>query len=268
MPTRNEEANLARCLECLKDFPEIVVVDSGSTDGTVAIAEAHGARVVPFVWNGRFPKKRNWALRNVELQHPWVLFIDADEFVPAGFAQEVAAPLQAADAVGYWLNYRNTFLGRQLRFGDRFRKLALFRRDAGEYERIEDLNWSSLDMEVHEHPILNGRVGEIRTRIVHEDFKGMEAYLARHNAYSTWEAKRYLHLRRDGDGWAALTRRQRIKYRLLGSWLLGPSYFLAAYICKLGFLDGKAGLLLALHKMMYFLQIKAKIDELAAKREG
>ena len=77
IPVKNEEKNLPRCLSLLKDFSEVIVVDSHSTDKTPQIAEEYGCSLIEFTWNGRFPKKRNWVLRNVELQNTWVLFLDA-----------------------------------------------------------------------------------------------------------------------------------------------------------------------------------------------
>ena len=115
-------------------------------------------------------------------------------------------------------------------------------------------------MEVHEHPVLQGEVGVMNNAIIHNDYKGYETYLARHNAYSSWEAERYLSI--DQKAMQHMTRRQRLKYRLLGSWLLGPLYFFGAYFIKGGLLDGKEGFMLAINKMMYFMQIKCKIEEL------
>lgn len=267
IPVRNEAANLGACLDALGGaFGEVVVVDSGSTDGTADIALEHNARVVQFTWSGGFPKKRNWVLRNTPLAHEWVLFLDADEVVTPEFVEELRGALPATDCVGFWLDYRNTFMGRWLRFGDRFCKLALFRKDAGEYERIDDRGWSDLDMEVHEHPVLSGPVGELQSRILHRDFKGMDAYVKRHESYALWEAHRFLALRRDES--APLTRRQRLKYRLLDSRLLGPLYFVVCYFLKLGILDGRAGFWFAWHKMRYFLRIKANIDALRRGGQG
>lgn len=264
---KNEERNIRRCLEALKGCTEILVVDSGSTDATATLAESLGAKVVQFQWNGQFPKKRNWVLRNLKLSNPWVLFLDADEVVSPAFLREVEAALASTAHAGFWLRFDNYFLGHRLRHGDAFRKLALIKVGAGEYERIEDEHWSKLDMEVHEHPILNGTIGEIATPIEHNDFKGLHAYIHRHNEYSTWEARRYLALTSDaGFRWETLTERQRRKYRNLARWWLAPAYFLAAYFLKRGFLDGAPGFLLAVHKMIYFFQIRLKILELQRAR--
>ena len=81
VPVKNEAATLRACLASVSFAEEVVVVDSASTDGTTAIAEAAGARVVQFVWNGKFPRKKNWALENTPWQNEWILIVDADERV-------------------------------------------------------------------------------------------------------------------------------------------------------------------------------------------
>ena len=161
IPVKNEEKNLPVCLELLKDFTEVVVVDSNSTDRTPEIVEQYGRKLVNFTWNGQFPKKRNWTLRNVALRNEWVLFLDADEFVTEDFKAELARTIAHTDCVGFWVNYVNDFMGKVLKHGAVMPKLPLFRVGAGEYEFIDEKQWSHLDMEIHEHPILNGKVGVI-----------------------------------------------------------------------------------------------------------
>jgi hypothetical protein len=153
-------------------------------------------------------------------------------------------------------------MGKKLRGGDPFRKLALFRVGAGEYEKIEEDNWSHLDMEVHEHPVLEGTVGEIKIPIEHNDFRGLKHYIAKHNEYSSWEAARYLRLmKQQGTEWNGLTERQKKKYGNLAKWWFAPAYFIATYIFKKGFIDGVEGLNFALLKAIYFYQIRLKIKE-------
>lgn len=264
--SKNEESNIGKCLSLLSDFDEVVVVDSESTDKTLEIAKTAGVKTINFKWNGKFPKKRNWCLRNVILRNKWVLFLDADEFVTESFKTELKKKIPKTKYHGYWLTYHNHFMGKKLRHGDMMRKLALFRLGSGEYERIEEDSWSHLDMEVHEHPIIEGQIGMIKAPINHYDYKGLDAYIERHNAYSTWEANRYLALKR--KKFTGLTRRQRMKYALMGSWLLGPLYFFGTYFVKLGFIDGKPGFSLALFKLFYFWQIKCKIDEISLESEA
>ena len=264
VPVKNEELNLPRCLETLEEFERVVVVDSNSTDSTKQIASDWGADLVNFQWNGRFPKKRNWILRNHSFSTEWVLFLDADETVSDEFKCEVKIAIQNDGINGYWLNYHNYFQSRLLRHGIPFRKLALFRIGKGEYERIDERRWSHLDMEIHEHPIINGPVGEIKAPITHKDYKGMYHYLARHNEYSSWEAQRFfdLHANANADLNARLTHRQRKKYRALDTWWWAAAYFLTNYFLKLGFLDGREGLVFSLLKAIYFFEIRCKIKEL------
>lgn len=131
----------------------MLVIDSGSEDTTFEIAREAGAEVLEFSWDGHFPKKRNWILRNYTFETTWVLFLDADEYVTEAFVAELEASLASTDCVGFWLNYERWFLGRELKYGDEFLKLALFHVGAGEYERIEESSWSGLDMEIHEYPV-------------------------------------------------------------------------------------------------------------------
>ena len=253
VPILNEERNLPECLSRLRDFERVVVIDSGSTDRSREIAMTTGADWVEFRWDGRFPKKRNWFLRHHEPTTPWVLFLDADELLDEAFCDELARTLPTTPNAGFWLTYNNWFLGRRLRHGTPNRKLALFRVGAGEYERIAEERWSDLDMEIHEHPVLQGTVGEIRSRIDHRDDRGIEHWKRRHESYAAWEAYRALALRRNGS--QQLTVRQATKYRLLGRWWLPAAYFFDDYVRRLGFLDGRAGFLHAWFKAGYFRRI-------------
>ena len=264
IPARNEERNLPGCLGSIgNDFAaKVVLIDSGSTDSTCTIAEASGAAVIRFDWDGRFPKKRNWFLRNHPPSTKWVLFLDADEYLTDDFKREVRLALQSDRYVGYWLNYSIYFLGRKLRGGYPLRKLALFRVGAGEYERIDEDHWSHLDMEVHEHPVLDGEVGSIHARIDHQDFRGVSHYVTKHNEYSSWEAARYLRQIRDPDLKKDWTWKQKVKYRLLKSPIVGLVYFCGSYFGMGGWKDGGRGLAFALLKMAYFTQIYCKIVEM------
>jgi glycosyltransferase involved in cell wall biosynthesis len=267
IPVRNEETNLARCLAALTDFDEVVVVDSESSDRTKEIALGAGAVVLDFKWDGKFPKKRNWALRNHSFRHPWILFLDADEQVTPDFVGELRRVLPDAPHAGFWISFTNWFMGRPLRHGDVFRKLALFRIGKGEYECLPEAFWSALDMEVHEHPILEGTTGEIRSRIEHHDFRGLKSYLQRHNEYSSWEANRFLWLDKAGEQeWSRLNPRQRFKYRFLDRAWFSWFYWLVSVVIKRGFLDGRSGRALGRMKRRYFQEVRMKIQE--SRRTG
>ena len=258
IPAKNEEINLPKCLDNLTEFTEVIIIDSNSTDKTPEIANEYGRTIINFTWNGQFPKKRNWTLRNVPINNPWVLFLDADEYISPEFVKELKIILSDTTHNAFWLTYKNYFFGKYLKYGDVFRKLALFKFGSAEYEKIDEDSWSHLDMEVHEHPVLTGSSGAIRCDIKHEDYKGMKAYISKHNEYSEWEAHRYFQIKKN---WRDLTSRQKFKYTLLNTWFLGPIYFVYCYFLKCGFLDGKAGFIFAILKLQYFWQIKIKIDE-------
>jgi len=118
-------------------------------------------------------------------------------------------------------------------------------------------------MEIHEHPIVQGSVGEIVTPIDHRDDRGYSRWLVRHEAYSTWEANRIRALReqaRRGNS-PPLTVRQKVKYGLAGSVILPVFYFTWAYVIRGGFLDGHAGFVHAMSKAIYFWQIGIKLNE-------
>lgn len=262
VPVKNEADNLRRVIPLAAKLGHVLVVDSGSTDGTCRVARELGAEILEFEWNGKFPKKRNWTLRNYDFKTEWVLFLDADEFISDAFIVEVQSAIADTNRVGFWLNFENHFMGRKLRGGDPFRKLALFKVSAGEYERIDEDHWSHLDMEVHEHPILNGCIGEIKEPIEHNDFRGLKHYIDKHNEYSSWEAMRYFRLVNQHERnteWQGLTARQQKKYKHLAKWWFAPAYFLASYFLKKGFLDGTTGFHFALMKAIYFYQIRLKI---------
>jgi glycosyltransferase involved in cell wall biosynthesis len=239
------------------------VVDSSSTDRTAAIAAKAGARVINFTWNGQFPKKRNWFLDHGAPRNDWCLFLDADEVVTPEFVAEVRQALAEPGKVGFWLHYTNYFLGQPLRHGVQQRKLALFRRSCGRYERIAEDRWSQLDMEVHEHPQLEGETGSIAARIDHRDFRGLDRFIIRHVDYARWEQGRHALLRGDAD--AVLTPRQRTKYAHITRWWYPLAYFLFNYIAKGGFRDGGAGLQYSFYKMWYFNTIRLLIRQ--AERE-
>lgn len=261
VPVKNEEKNLPHCLSLLSDFDQIMVVDSHSTDGTVEIARKFGAEIHQFAWNGYYPKKRNWALKNLMLRNKWVLFLDADEYITEAFKAELQKKIEDNTVYGFRITFRNFFMGKQLKYGDQFRKLPLFRVGKGEYEKIEEDHWSHLDMEIHEHPIIKGKIGEMRSPIIHNDYKNLEKYISRHNEYSTWEALRFLDLKK--KGFINLTKRQILKYKLMRYGLLPFAYFFGSYIFKLGFLDGIKGLYFHVYKTHYFFQIQTKIKELS-----
>lgn len=255
LPVKNEAKNLPACLEALKGFSHKVLIDSGSTDETIALAKAAGCEVLDFRWDGHFPKKRNWALQNYAVKTPWVLFLDADERMTETFADELVQTLPTTPHNCFWLYFDNWFMGRMLRHGDVMHKTALLRVGTGGYERIPESEWSNLDMEIHEHLVVKGTSGAIRARLEHHDMRPLKSYYIKHCEYAAWESGRVGRLKGDEK----LSRRQRLKYRLIRNPIFPILYFMATYFLKLGFLDGWAGFYFAAGKAAYFYQIQAML---------
>jgi glycosyltransferase involved in cell wall biosynthesis len=263
IPIKNEAKLLQGCIDAIgKDFSKhIVIIDSGSTDESLAIAKANNIELIQFNWNGQFPKKRNWFLQNHKPQTKWVLFLDADEYITDTFKHEIRANLNSSNKVGYWLTYSRYFLGKKLKGGYPLLKLALFQVGAGEYEKIEENNWSQFDMEIHEHPILIGNIGKIKSEIDHLDFRSISHYISKHNEYASWEAQRILKSLNDKKISATWTWKQKLKYKLMLTPFIGPLYFLGSYFLLAGFRDGSRGFAFSILKAAYFTQVYCKIVE-------
>jgi glycosyltransferase involved in cell wall biosynthesis len=267
---RNEARNLPRCLESLRDIGETYVIDSQSTDDTVAIARSFGAKVTQFHYHGGWPKKRQWAIDSLPLAHDWILLLDADESLTPELAQEIRAAIQNPHCNGYHIALRIYFLGRELRHcGASFYKLSLFRRGKGHYEcRLKEQDASMADMEIHEHVVVEGRTAKLRFPLLHHNVSSISHYIRKHDAYSNWEARVWLNGATGMDelppsltGTQAQRRRwlRRRFFALPGSPL---AYFLYKYVLRLGFLNGVPGLIYCCFQGIQFFHIKAKIYEL------
>jgi glycosyltransferase involved in cell wall biosynthesis len=275
---KNEEANILRCLKALTPALQVVVIDSHSEDGTVNLARGAGATVTQFNYRGGHPKKRQWALDNLEISTPWVLLIDADEVVPAQLWQEIEkVTISREPCDAYYIIKGFHFMGRRFRFGGfSHSAILLFRTGRGCFERLEEVQ-TKHDMEVHERIIVTGTVGKLKTPLIHEDFKGLTAYIERHNQYSSWEAAvRYRYLCTQRYGAATIQPRlvgnsqerrrflKTIAMRLPFEPLL---WFVYHYFLRLGFLEGRRGLIASNIRANYISQVRAKIYELSLRNE-
>ncbi len=277
---RNEAANIARCLDSCLPAQHIVVLDSASIDETCQIAERYGAEVVQFNHHGGYPKKRQWALSTLSIQTEWILLLDADEVVPTELWTEIANAIEApGDANGFLVLKGFHFLGRRMRFGGfSHQAVLLIRRNHAKFEKLIEVSGDTLDMEVHERVIVDGSVGILKTPLIHEDFKGLEAYIDKHNRYSTWEAHLRHRLLRTGKygsesvepklfGNAQERRRwlKRIAIRIPGEpWL----WFLYHYVFRFGLFEGRAGLIASQIRSQYIANVRAKVFELDLKSAG
>ena len=180
-----------RCLGSVQWIDEKFLVDSQSTDRTGEIAQKFGARIVQFNYGGGWPKKKNWALENLPFSHNWVLILDADECLPSEAEEEIRKIVNNPNEKhsGYWINRRYYFLGKPLKHAY-FPKwnLRLFKHQKGRYEKITDLNTDSGDNEVHEHVLVNGSTGKLKSIMDHYAFPTIDSFVEKHNRYSNWEA--------------------------------------------------------------------------------
>ncbi len=274
VPVRNEALNLPRCLESLAGFGEVYVIDSQSTDETVAIAESRGAKIVQFHYAGGWPKKRQWAMDTLPLAYEWILLLDADEVVLPELAREIRSVVRNPKADGYSIRLQLYFLGTVLRHCDAsFWKLSLFRKGRGRFEcRLKDQDASMADIEIHEHVVVDGRTAELSNALIHHNVDSLSRYILKHNEYSNWEARVLLRagndpeeMRADLFGTQAQRRRwlKRKLYRLPGSPVL---LFLYRYVLRLGFLDGWPGLIYCTFQAVQMFHSKAKIYELQIGR--
>ncbi|MGI9113630.1 MAG: glycosyltransferase [Chthoniobacterales bacterium] len=262
VPIKNEATNLPRCLEAVQWADEIFVVDSQSTDGSVEIAQAHGANVVQFQFNGTWPKKKNWALENLPFRNEWVFILDADEVLPPKAEAEFASTIaNAGDIAGYWINRRFMFMGKWLRHAYYPNwNLRLFRHALGRYEKLTDAATDSGDNEVHEHVVVRGRTARLRVEMDHYAFPSVAVFVEKHNRYSNWEAQVAADTLMSGsakkiEGVNVGTRR-RLKTLFLKMPFRPLLRFLYVYLWQKGFLDGAEGYYFArLHGFYEFLSV-------------
>jgi glycosyltransferase involved in cell wall biosynthesis len=274
IPAKNEELNLSACLESVARADEVFVVDSQSSDRSLEIAESCGVEVVQFHFNGRWPKKKNWSLDNLPFRHEWVLIVDCDERIPPELWDEIATAIQNPNYSGYYLNRKVFFLGQWIRYGGKYPdwNLRLFKHQQGRYENLktEDIP-NTGDNEVHEHVILQGRVGYLKNDMLHIDFRDIYHWLERHNRYSNWESRVYYNLlmakdERESIGanlFGDAVQRKRFLKKIWVRLPFKPTLrFILFYFIRLGFLDGKAGYIYARLLSQYEYQIGVKLFEL------
>lgn len=263
--TKDEEPNIAECLRHLERFDEVFVVDSDSIDGTVEIAKEHGATVVPFRWNGRYPKKKQWCLENLPFRNEWAMYVDGDEFVTPELAAEIERTLPSTSHDGFFVDYDYVFLGKVLKHGRRVSKLVLMRYGKGAFAQLDDLESERAgEVELHYQPTVDGTVGKLSARMIHRDHDDLFHYFERHNRYSDWEA-----VVRDNDA-LTTTGESSVGGRVLVKRLFallpakGLVAFLNSYVLRAGFLDGRAGFHYALSLGFYYWQIAVKQREKSA----
>jgi glycosyltransferase involved in cell wall biosynthesis len=265
--SKDEEANIAKCLRSVEAFAEVFVVDSSSRDRTCEIAADMGAIVVPFRWNGRYPKKKQWCLEELPFRHDWALYVDADEEVTPALASEIGTLLAGAPRhAGHFVGYDYVFLGRVLRHGHRVYKLVLLNRHKARFPERDDLDVANMwEVEGHYQPHIEGSIGVLKQRMLHNDHASLFHYFERHNRYSDWEAA----LRARGTllerGEPQPLRRHLLKRLFAALPGQGLVAFLHSYVWKAGFMDGGAGFHYAVARAFYYWQIRIKRWEVESR---
>jgi glycosyltransferase involved in cell wall biosynthesis len=223
---KNEAARIADCIASARFADEVIVLDSGSSDGTAAIAEAAGARVVVTDWPGYGPQvARGFALATCD----WVLSLDADERIPPALRDEIVAAIGTGEHDGFRIPRWSEFCGRVMHHGGwrPDRTLRLGRRAKSGFT----------DDFLHAHMTVDGAVGDLAASLVHHSYPDVHDVLEKLDRYSSGSARDMQARGRTGSLAKALAH--------------GLFAFVRTYLLKLGFLDGRHGLMLAIYNAEY-----------------
>ncbi|MBW4496711.1 MAG: glycosyltransferase family 2 protein [Oscillatoria princeps RMCB-10] len=260
--------NLPNCLASLQSLnAEIFIVDSGSTDGTVEIAQQFGCQVFQHPWEN-YAKQLNWALQNLPITTPWIMRLDADERLTPEVAEELKQilPKTPKDITGYQVKRRVFFMGRWIRHGGYYPTwlLRVWRTGIGTCEQ----RW------MDEHIVLSqGKIANLNHDIIDENQKGLSFWVDKHNRYADREVKDLLTIALEPDDpllkkgqLSQASQRRWVKTNLYARsplFLRAFLYFLMRYTIGLGFLDGIEGLIFHfLQGFWYRFLVDAKIYEL------
>lgn len=237
IPCKDERLNIRACVESVQPFAdEILIADSGSTDGTLEIVRSLGCRVIEreYRTSGDF---KNWAIP--QASHEWVLLIDSDERVPPSLAEEIRSLLQSSPPHdGYWIYRDNHFMGHRVRHcgWNHDKVLRLFHRDLARYEGPSDHG---------EVVISTGRVGFLRSKFLHYTYWDYDTLFRKFHRYTTLQAQQW----KDEGRKASFVRM-----------FINPFYrFFKSYVLQLGFLDGSIGLQISLMAGFYSFTKQARL---------
>ncbi len=236
--TKNEAESLPRCLGSLMECDEIIVVDSGSTDDTEKIARKYGCRFFKKKWEG-YARQKNAGIKLAK--NPWILSVDADEWVPGVLMKEIKETVKLQEFEGYIIPRKNLYYtGKWLSFGGLYpdSQLRLFKKNYGIFDE---------SAEVHESVVLKGKKGFLKNDLMHETKKSIEAHVKAINTYTDLEAERLL--------------RKGKKAGFYGLIVKPVFYFIRHYFFKFGFLDGWQGFVYHMLSAWYIFISYVKLKE-------
>ncbi len=236
--TRNEESNIKRCMQSLQIADEIIVIDSGSTDKTIEIAESMGALVYPKEWEGYGPAKKEGVKR---ASGKWIISLDADEELSPDLANEIRGKVLLETGIsGYYIKRKTNFLGRWIKHCGWYPDylLRLFKKSDGNFN----------DSVVHEKVVLNGQTGRLKSEILHYSYNSIEQYFDKFATYTTIGARQAFDNNKKA-GWFHIT-------------LKPPVAFIKHYIIKLGLMDGLEGFIISALSAMAVMVKYSKLRHL------
>lgn len=249
--TKNEEANISACIKQCLNFSDVIVIDSNSSDNTRDIASNCGARVIDFNWNGKYPRKRQWALENL-IDYEWILFLDADERPDPLYFNEVLNIASQDSFVAGRSTMRYFFLGKQLRFGHKVSKINLMKRNSCHYPDLEGESRGLGDVELHYQPVCSGKIKKIGNLLTHNDVDPFTSWLRRHVLYAELESE----LQKDRNRYRYTLNHRTTAGKISGYLPFKPQiFFVYSFFIKLGFLDGLRGYYYAYYYSWYFKTI-------------
>lgn len=232
--TYNEESNIKSCVESVSFADEIVVIDSGSTDDTIKIAENMGVKTMYHSMQEGFAAQRNFALTQTDAE--WVLFLDADERITPELGKEICEVIKGHPSYAYEILRRNVVFGQSVQYGGHSPdfSLRLYPREA--------ITWQGV---VHEKAIVSLPIKQLKHHMLHHTYTSWDRYFFKFNQYTTLMA-RQMH--------------EKGKKMYLSDVLIRPGFaFIRFYILKSGWRDGRTGLYLALLHSFYTMMKYIKL---------
>lgn len=234
--TKNEEENIAKCLESISWCDEIIVIDDNSTDQTAEIARKKGAKVIEHPMQGNFASQRNFGLSKAK--GDWVLFVDADERVSAPLWYEIMAQTNESnnDTHGYYISRQDTMWGKMLRHGETgtIKLIRLARKNAGKWEG-----------KVHEVWKIQGKIATLKNHLDHYPHESVEAFLNEINFYTDLRAAELYEKKVKAYWWSPI--------------LYPKAKFVLNYFMRRGFLDGLPGFVFAMLMSFHSFLVRGKL---------